>query len=448
MKRFFNRYIGDLFLRQRLFAVVSVVVVFFVLSFFLPALGVLPALAAWVLLALVVIDYLLLFLPARGLHAQRRAPERLSNGDDNPVDIDLKSGYAFPVAMEIIDEIPFQFQERDLLFRTGLAARAEKTIRYQLRPVKRGEYDFGRINIYASSPIGLVQRRYRFEQPSVIPVYPSFLQMRRFQLLAISNRLSEIGIKKVRRVGHSMEFEQIKDYVQGDDIRTLNWKATARKQQLMVNSFTEEKSQQIYCLIDKSRAMKMPFQGLSLMDYAINATLVLTNVALLKQDKAGVVTFAEDISAFLPAARQATQMQRILELLYRQKTRYLEADYERLYAVVRRRITQRSLLVLFTNFESLSALERQLGYLRKLARHHLLMVVFFENTELRDRVEQPAENLEEVYVQTIAAKFAFEKKQIVHALNQYGILSLFTAPEHLTVNTVNRYLEMKSRQMI
>jgi uncharacterized protein (DUF58 family) len=267
-------------------------------------------------------------------------------------------------------------------------------------------------------------------------------------LLAISNRLSEIGIKKIRRIGHSMEFEQIKEYVQGDDMRTLNWKATARRHQLMVNSYTEEKSQQVFCLLDKSRAMKLPFNGLSLMDYAINASLVLSNVALLKEDKAGLISFAEDISAFLPASRQATQMQRILEILYRQKTRYLEADYEKLYSLVRNRITQRSLLVLFTNFESLTSLHRQMGYLRRMARHHLLLVVFFENTELTERVRRPAEDLEEVYVQTIAARFAFEKKRIVRELQQHGILSIFTAPENLTVDTVNKYLELKARQSI
>ena len=131
----------------------------------------------------------------------------------------------------------------------------------QLRPVKRGEYEFGSINVFARSYLGIIMRRYVFDEQKMVPVYPSFLQMRRYQLMAISNRLSEIGVKKIRRIGHSMEFEQIKEYVQGDDIRTINWKATARKSQLMVNSYTDEKSQQMYCVMDKSRVMKMPFNG-------------------------------------------------------------------------------------------------------------------------------------------------------------------------------------------
>jgi uncharacterized protein (DUF58 family) len=272
--------------------------------------------------------------------------------------------------------------------------------------------------------------------------------MRKYQLMAISNRLSEVGVKKVRRLGHSMEFEQIKEYVQGDDYRTLNWKATARKGQLMVNNFTDEKSQQVYCVIDKGRVMKMPFEGLSLLDYAINASLVLSNVALTKQDKAGLVTFSERVGAFLVANKNATQMQSILDVLYNQKTRYLESDFEQLYIMLRRKVSQRSLVVLFTNFESLSGLRRQLPYLRKISRHHLLVTVFFENTELKSLLEKPAKTVEEVYTKTIAEKFSLEKRLIAKELQQHGILSILTPPEQLTVNTINKYLELKAKQAI
>jgi uncharacterized protein (DUF58 family) len=272
--------------------------------------------------------------------------------------------------------------------------------------------------------------------------------MRKYQLMAISNRLSEMGVKKIRRIGHSMEFEQIKEYVQGDDYRTLNWKATARKGQLMVNNFTDEKSQQIYCIIDKGRVMKMPFEGLSLLDYSINASLVLSNIALTKQDKAGIITFSEKIGAFLPANRNPVQMQSILEVLYNQKTRYLESDFEQLYITLRRKVSQRSLIVLFTNFESLSGMRRHLPYLRKIAQHHLLLIVFFENTELRTLLEAPANTVEEVYTKTIAEKFAYEKRLIAKELQQFGILTMLTTPQQLTINAINKYLELKAKQAI
>ncbi|MBS1936028.1 MAG: DUF58 domain-containing protein, partial [Bacteroidetes bacterium] len=362
--------------------------------------------------------------------------------------IDIENFYDFRVYVEVIDEVPEQFQLRDILFHVNIAARQSKAIQYKLRPVKRGEYGFGYLNVYVSSPVSLIKRRFRVGVPVNVPVYPSYLQMRRYQLLAISNRLSEAGIKKIRRIGHSMEFEQIKEYVQGDDYRTLNWKATARKGQLMVNHYTDEKSQQIYCVIDKGRVMKMPFDGLSLLDYAINASLVLSNVALIKQDKAGLITFSEQIGTFLAADKRASQMQSILEVLYNQKTRYLESDFERLYTFIRSRVTQRSLIIIFSNFESLSGMKRQLPYLRKIAQHHLLLIVFFENTELKQLTQKEATDIESIYTKTIAEKFAFEKKQIIKELKQYGILSILTEPQNVTVNTVNKYLELKARQAI
>ena len=132
------------------------------------------------------------------------------------------------------------------------------------------------------APLQLVKRRYIFPARQVVKVYPSYVQMRRYQLLAVSNRLQEAGVKRIRKIGHSMEFEQIKEYVRGDDYRTINWKATARKDGLMVNNYTDERSQQIYCLINKGRVMKMPFEGMTLLDHAINASLVLVECGIGK----------------------------------------------------------------------------------------------------------------------------------------------------------------------
>ena len=159
----------------------------------------------------------------------------------------------------------------------------KKTYNYTLRPTERGTYAFGSLNVFASSPLGLFKRRFRFDTAQEVPVYPSYLQLRKYDFLAFTNRLFEYGLKKIRRIGHTMEFEQIKDYVRGDDIRNINWKATAKRNQLMVNQYQDEKSQPIYSVIDKGRVMKMPFEGLSLLDYAINATLVISNIAIKKK---------------------------------------------------------------------------------------------------------------------------------------------------------------------
>jgi uncharacterized protein (DUF58 family) len=283
----------------------------------------------------------------------------------------------------------------------------------------------------------------------MVPVYPSYIQMRKYELMAISNRLTESGIKKIRRIGHNMEFELIKEYVSGDDFRTINWKATARKSHLMVNHFQDERSQQVYSIIDKGRVMQMPFNGLSLLDYAINASLVISNIAIKKSDKAGILTFQDRVGTTLTASRQNNQMAQILEVLYNQKTAYRESDFSALYAHVRRKITQRSLLLIFTNFESIYGLHRQLPYLKRLSSQHLVVVIFFENTEMTSLLHEPADaDLRKIYYKAIAEKFSYDKKLIVKELAKNGIQAMLTTPEHLTVNTINKYLELKARGMI
>ncbi|MBB5635898.1 uncharacterized protein (DUF58 family) [Pedobacter cryoconitis] len=447
MKDLFDKYYTDLFLDKRLFAGLGLCVSLFLFTFFLPWLGDLPYICFGVLVLLIFIDLGLLFR-GKGVFLRRDLPERLSNGDENELHIYVENFFGFPVTIGIIDEIPFQFQKRDLWFKSNLKTREQQTITYKLRPTKRGEYVFGQTRLYVRSPIGLLSRRFNFGKEHTIPVYPSFLQLRKYELLAISNRLTEIGIKKIRRIGHSMEFDQVKTYVQGDDYRTVNWKATARKGELMVNSFVDEKAQHIYCIIDKSRTMKMPFEGLSLMDYAINASLVLSNVALLKDDKAGLITLSEKIGSIVPADRRPGQLGKIMEVLYKEKTQYLESNIESLNLAVRRVIKQRSLLVFFTNYESMSALHRQLPFLKHIAKFHLLLIVFFENTEVKSMSETPAQDVEGIYIKTIAEKFVYEKRLMVKELSKHGILCMLTAPDKLTINVVNRYLAIKAQQKI
>jgi uncharacterized protein (DUF58 family) len=421
----------------------------FILSYFMEWLYPVALIALAFFWVCFLLDYAILFLKKDGIVVERELADRFSNGDNNKVLLHIQNRYGFRVSLQIIDEIPVQFQKRDFLLTTLVQGGEQKKITYYLRPVERGEYFFHDVNVYVKSPLQLAIRRFWAGKHQMVKVLPSYLALRQFELLAYSNNLAEAGSRKIRKIGHSLEFEQIKEYVTGDDIRSINWKATARRGgELMVNKFTDERSQQVYCIIDKGRAMKMPFEGMTLLDYAINATLVLSKVALIRQDRAGLITFAEDIGHFLPADRKAAQMGNILETLYNQQTKFLEPDFEKLYALVRTRITQRSLIVLFTNFETVSGLQRQLPYIRSIARNHLVLVVFFENTELRQLTSNRAEDIEQLYIKTIAEKYMYEKRLIVKELQQHGIFTILTAPRNLTIDTVNKYLELKARQAI
>jgi uncharacterized protein (DUF58 family) len=441
-------HIRNAFLTNRFFLAWGLVVVAFVASFGIPVLFPFAQALLVLVVALTLVDAGLLFSRKPRFQVQRKVPRVLSLGDDSHILFRVRNRNKQLFTVTLIDEMPIQLQVRDFTQTFTLKAGEQKEIRYPLRPESRGAFLFGKAHLFAESRLGLLQRRISYPLEKEVPVYPSIIQMKRFALITSNKLLQQQGLKRLRRIGHSYEFEQIKDYVRGDDFRSINWKATGRRSKLMVNQYEDERAQQVYCLIDKSRVMKMPFAGLSLMDHAINTSLVISNVVLRKHDKAGLITFSDKIGTAIKADRKTRQLENILQALYREKEQPVEANYELLYQASRKIINGRSMIMLFTNFESTFALERVLPLLRRINRFHLLVVVFFENTEIVQFTREKAPDLEGVYTQTIARQFLAEKQKMVQTLKQYGIQSVLTPPEELSLNAVNKYLELKSRGLI
>jgi len=438
----------NFYLGSRFFYVFSIIIALFVLGFEYYFLFILAKVLLLVFVCFVGLDIFWLFQGEAVVVATRQTPKVLSLSDDNKISLSVQSNANRNLKIEIVDEIPYQFQVRDLSIALNLEPGEARALDYELKPLERGEYEFGNINLFLSSLLELVTRRIVVEAEHTVPVYPSILQMKKYEQLAFSSVSLEQGIKKLRRIGSSYEFEQIKNYVPGDDYRSINWKASSRRAQLMVNQYEDERSQSVYSIIDKSRNMRMPFDGLSLMDYAINSALVISNVVLQKNDKAGLLTFSDKIGSAIKADRKTNHLNKILAALYREQPRDLEARYELLYHSARKLIKGRSLLFLYTNFESTFALERVLPILRKINRLHLLVVVFFTNTEIEKLANENAADTEAVYHQTIAKKFLSEKRTIARILQQHKIQTILTNPADLSINSINKYLELKSRGLI
>lgn len=438
--------LGSLFVRGRFYWLGALPVAIFLVAYLWQPMFIVGQIVLGLSLALVIFDGLM--LSGGKISGNRQVPQRFSNGDPNPVSLTFESSYRFTVAIDVIDELPDQFQIRDFLHKSKLTGTDSKAIRYELTPTKRGEYLFGFANVHVRTGLGLLERRFRIAQPQTVAVYPSFLQMRQHELLAISNRLHMVGQKRLRRIGQSLQFEQIKDYQRGDDVRHINWAATARRTELMVNHYQDERSQQIIAVIDKSRLMKFPFGGLTLLDHAINSALVLSNIAMIKHDKAGLCVFAERVSQYLSPDKGPRHLDAIMQALYALKTRYAEASFEALQNVLRNRLNQRSLLMLYTNFEERDSLERQLPYLRWLSKRHVLVVVFFENVELSQLSDSVPIDSRSIYLKTIARGIVDDKKLMQKELQRLGIHTFYTRPENLTINSINKYLELKGRNVI
>lgn len=437
-----------MFLTKRFYIAGLTTCTLFVSGYMIPALFTTGKVVLACLILLTIVDYVLLWRRKKAADAERFCAPRFSNGDFNDVQLVVENMYPFTVDIDIIDEIPVIFQRRDILFKVKIKPGGREIIHYKLRPVQRGVYGFGNVLLYITTAMGVVSRRIKCAEPVDIAVYPSYLMLRQYEIMTIHNNLTEIGIKKIRRRGHHTEFEYIKEYIKGDDYRTINWKASARRHFPMVNVYRDERSQQIYCIIDKGRIMQNAFRDMTLLDYAINASLALSFVAIRREDKAGIATFAEKFETFIPAGKQTGQMQQILENLYRQQTTFGESDYSSLYVHINKFINKRSLLIIYTNFDTIIGMERQIEYLRQLARRHVVLVVFFEDTEMKSFAAERPASIEGYYRQVITDKFIFEKHHVVGKLRQHGIYSLLTEPDQLSVNVINKYLEMKARCVI
>jgi len=440
-------FFKSLYLSQRFFYAIFILAVGFLFSYWIEWLYPVVWLVSLFFLLLVFFDLVALFQKS-GISAGRILPTKFSNSDENTVSVKVNSNFRFRVQVEVIDEIPVQFQKRDFSQSLKIPARGSASFNYSLHPVERGEYFFGNLNVFASTPLKLVKKRSTFAKAQMVKVYPSFIQMKKYDFMAIDRKISQPGLKKIRKIGHTMEFEQIKDYVLGDDVRSINWKATAKQGDLMVNQYQDERSQPVYSVIDTGRTMKMPFHNLSLLDYAINSSLAFSNIALKRKDKAGLISFSNKIGKIVPGSSKRTHLNLLQESLYNINTRFLDSDFGLLYTHINRRLPQRSLLLLYTNFEHLSALHRQLPYLLALARKHLLVVIFFENTELDSFVDSEAETIPEIFDQTIAEQFSYDKRLMAKELQKHGIQTVLTKPEELSVNTINKYLEIKKRGIL
>ena len=441
------KFFRSLYFSRRFFYSLFGIAILFLISYWIPLLYSITWIITIVLFVLLLTDIVTLF-KKNAITADRILPEKFSNSDPNNVQVSIKNKYGFSAHAEIIDEIPVQFQKRDFLKVLQLSAQAKKHFDYSLVPFQRGEYIFGNLNIYISTILNLARRRYTFNKDQMVKVYPSFIQMKKLDFLAMDQKINLQGMKRIRRIGHTMEFEQIKEYVRGDDVRTINWKATAKRNALMVNQFQDEKSQPVYSIIDSGRIMKMPFEGLSLLDYAINSALAFSNVALRKKDKVGLLTFSKEIHGILKANSRMSQLNRILESLYNVNTNFADSDFSLLYSRIRKHLTHRSLIMLYTNFEHMSGLERQLPYLKAINKSHLLVVIFFENTEITKLTGINTENTSASAHQTVAEQFVQDKKTMVEQLHRHGIQTILTPPKDLSINTINKYLEIKSRGLI
>ena len=423
-------------------------VLLFLLSFSFPALLVVAKLSLVLIIFITGLDYWLLRQHANHIDLSREVNPRLSLSDSSAINYKVENNYNRSIHIEIIDELPPQLQKRDFSAVMTLPPNEINSFHYILRPVTRGQYLFGHLQAFISNPyISFLDRRITFSQSHEVAVIPSVEQMKKYELQVFSKTASLSGIRRVRRIGENDEFEHIRSYAQGDNIKAINWKATSRKNQLMLNQFQDTRSQMVYCIIDKGRSMKMPFNELTLLDYAINSSLAVSNIILKNYDKAGLISYSDSLDTFVKSDASPNQIEKIANKLFNETTSFKESNTELLFYSLRKYVTRRSILILFTNFETEYDLERNLKYLRAINKKHLLIVISFINSEIEDATLDTCHTTSDIYYNTIARKALVDKQKVIQKLQLNNIQTILTRPKDLSLDAINKYLEIKAKRL-
>ena len=397
---------------------------------------------------ILILEWIQLNRYIRGIAGKRIMTDVLHLGDKQDIIYTVENKNNRSLLLSIYDNLPVKLQWRKSIYEGSIKANENLTIPFSITPVERGLYAFGICHVVVSIPWpGFIRMSKIMDQPSEVQVHPSVLQMKKYEMMVVSGVAHQNGIRRVRMIGENDEFEQIRPYAQGDNIKAINWKATARKQELLINTFHDSRSQEVYCIIDKGRTMEMPFHGMSLMDYAINTTLTFSNIVLRKFDKAGLITFADQIDDTIPASSQGHQLNRISDVLYNQSTDFKESDFQFLYAFLRKNIRRRSILFLFTNFEDPYEVERNIMYLRLMNKYHLLIIICFINEEIEKIITRETKDKTEIYQNVLAMDTLHKREAFLQNLTGFGIQLVMVRPKDLSIAVINKYLEIKSKRL-
>jgi uncharacterized protein (DUF58 family) len=439
---------NKLYLSPLFYTIFFICIGLMAISFFVPVLYYIMLVSIVLFCIVTIYDFVYLSSASKKIHGTRTLDKKLSLGDYQEVKYLIHNNNDFSINAELIDEFPLQLQQRNAIKKTILDKNSESQHLFNIKPTERGEYYFENFYLLLSSKrLGLAIYKLQIDGAKMVKVYPSVLQMKKYAIQIFSQTASSYGIRQVRMVGENDEFEHIRNYTQGDNIKSINWKATSRKGELLVNQFEDSKSQSIYCLIDKGRCMEMPFEGLSLLEYSINACLVISNIILQKYDKAGLMTFSNTIGNMLKADNKRIQLEAIYETLYNESTNFKESNFQSLYYTVRQKLNRRSIIFLFTNFELLQEAEANSAYIKGLAQKHIVVIISFLNTELLEMTAQECALKSDVYDKYIAKSLYNEKFKIMNLLTSYGAQVIMTTPQNLSINVINKYLEIKAKRL-
>ena len=346
------------------------------------------------------------------------------------------------------DDIPQEFETSPKEFVLRLSPRSRTSVHYELIASRRGKFELRQINVRVRSLLGFWQRFLEYPQISELHVYPDMKQLAEYAILARTNRLSLMGVRRTRRIGLENDFERLRDYTLDDNYKFIDWKASARRLKMTVKDFQTSQSQRIIFLLDCGRLMTNEAAGLSLLDHSLNAALMLSYVALRQGDAVGLIAFGDRVLSYVPPRGGMKQMNQLLHASFNRFPEMVESRYDDAFLYLNSHCKKRSLVVLVTSvIDEVNAHQVQ-GYLRNLVGRHLPLGVLLRDHRLFDAADRQPANDEELFRAAAGAEILTWRRQVLRDLMRGGVLALDVFPEEMTAPLVNRYLEVKARHLL
>ncbi|MCC7369784.1 MAG: DUF58 domain-containing protein [Chloroflexi bacterium] len=395
-------------------------------------------------LGLVAVDVRMTASPDR-LTVRRQVADRLSLGAENAVTLMLENRGPRPLAFRLRDEHPFEFRANQTFHEGTVPVGDSLAVRYILVPPRRGDYRFGRVVVRYRSALGLVDRQHAYPLDRDVRVYPNLLDLRRYDLLVRRGLEMEAGTRVARRFGAGTELERLREYVPDDELRRINWKATARRGIAISNEYETERSQNVVVLLDAGRLMGAVADGLTKLDHALNAGLLLTYAAGRRGDRVSLLAYADTVKAFLPPQKGRRAFLSILETLYRLEPELTESDHARAFTYLHSRGLRRSLLVLFTDLSDPEPSRALVAHLARAARQHLVAVVTVADPSLTGPAAREPRDAQQLYEQVVAQRLLDERRHVLASLSGQGVITLDLPADRLSAQVVATYLELKAR---
>jgi uncharacterized protein (DUF58 family) len=392
---------------------------------------------------------------AQQFRITREHEPKLSLGTANTITISVRSRAQYPFELTIRDEPPHLFAGApDAEGAIAVAPGEHAVFDYRVRPVQRGDFAFGNINIRWTGPLGLYTRQAVVPATETVKVYPNLYEIRKYDLLARRDQLAEMGLRALRQRGEGTAFESLRDYTTDDPYRIINWKATARRGKPISTDYEPERSQRVIIALDVGRTMRSPISvteadgltwNMAKADFVINSVLLFAYVATLKGDQVGLLVFADKIENFTPPVGGRAGFQSLLGRLYALQSQPVEADYGRALTFLAAQQRQRSLVTVFTDLSGARSASALVEYVPRLAPRHLPMVVTIRDPALDNEAEQQPVDSAATYRRAVAEQLLDERRLLLDSLRSRGVIALDVNAQAMTMAIVNRYLQIKAQ---